>query len=71
MNLASENKPKLDLFKKDANRNITLEGSGDYLRRQKAYYLAFSEPCQQLYKDQVQKILENTSLNISSLLLNP
>ena len=71
MNLASDNKLKLDLFKKDGKGNITLVGSGDYLRKQKAYYSAFSEPCKELYKDQVQKILKNSTLNISSLLSNP
>lgn len=68
MDIDSQNKTKQELFKKDEKGNITLVGSGDYLRKQKAYYSEFSEPCKQLYKDQVQKILKNSSLNISSLL---
>jgi len=71
MNIASDNKLNLNLFKKDGKGNIALVGSGDYLRKQKAHYSAFSKPCIQLYKDQVQKILQNSTSNISSLLSNP
>ena len=53
--------------KKNSKGDMLIEGSGRFFREQKAHYSTYINPCQELYDDQIQKILKNSNIEIRSL----
>jgi hypothetical protein len=58
---------KKSLFTKSSDGSIFLKGSGNYYRQKKMQFLGSENPYNQLYRDQVFKILKGKPQEIKRL----